>query len=409
MPCHHALLHLRMGSASHDSVQEFPLPDGWQATVYPPRDRPALSDVGVCRALTHPVGAEPIAEAARGARRVALLVDDFRRPTPAERLCRAVLEQLACAGVTPAQVTIILGSGAHRAMNRREVRRRLGTLCDEVGQVISHDAYTSPVTYLGLTSAGTPVLVNAEAAAADFSVSLSCVYPHRLVAWGGGAKMVVPGIAHVSTIHYHHGRLAGGQWGGPCAQSASRRDLEEAARLFGLHTSLCAVINSQKEMCGLYAGEPTKAHRAAIALARRVGDTPVDNPHPDLIICNAYPFDADGTQYTKAQAPALQFGCPMLLLNDFADPSIYHGLYHGPLREFKKRPPATPPVHDEQLLSRANVFFYSPQYGRGFMPPDQNWWCDHDWERLMADMSRRFRRAQVAVFPAAPLQIPRLV
>jgi len=401
-------LRLRVGAATHDSERDFPLPAGWDATVYPMCDRPALTQAAVQRALAHPVGSEPISVAARGARSAALLVDDFRRPTPAERLCRAVIEELRVAGVPPERITIILGNGAHRPMNRREVRRRLGSVCDLVGEVISHDAYSPRVTYKGVTSAGTPVLVNEAAAAADFSVSMSTIYPHRLVAWAGGAKMVLPGICHVSSIHCHHSRLAAGEWGEPPGGCASRRDIEEAGRLFGLNVALCVVVNSCQEMCGLYAGEPTKAHRAAVALARKVGDTPMADAHPDLIICNAYPLDADGTQYSKAQAPALQFDCPMLIINDFADPSIYHGLYHGPLAPYRKRPPLPAPPHTDELLMQAPVFFYSPQYDRGFMPPNRDWYGDNDWEAMMAAMARRFRRARVAVFPAAPLQLPRL-
>jgi len=289
------------------------------------------------------------------------------------------------------------------------VRKRLGPLCDGVGCVVSHDAYSPDVAFVGLTPAGTPVLVNAAAAAADFSVSMSTVYPHRLVAWAGGAKMVLPGICHVSTIHYHHSRLTGGPWGAPPRENAARRDLEAAARLFGLNMSLCVVVNSRQQMCGLYAGEPTRAHRVAIALARQVGDTPVSDPHPDLIVCNAYPLDADGTQYSKVEAPALQFGCPLLLINDFADPSTYHGLYDGPLAAYRKRPPLAAPPHTDELLTRAPVFFYSPQYDRGFMPPNRDWYGDNDWERLMAAMARRFPQARVTVFPTAPLQLPRLV
>jgi nickel-dependent lactate racemase len=402
-------LRLRLGAATHDREVELPLPAGWTATVYPPRDREAMSEAEIRQALARPVGAEPISVAARGARSAVLLVDDFRRPTPARKLCGLVLDELQIAGVPPERVTIILGNGAHRTMTPREVRRRLGGVCDLVGDVISHDAYSPRVTYVGVTSAGTPVLVNEAAAGADFSVTISTVYPHRLVAWGGGAKMVLPGICHVSSIHCHHSRLPAGTWGGPPGRCASRRDLEEAARLFGLNASLCVVVNSRQEMCGLYAGEPTRAHRAAVALARRVGDTPMPDARPDLIICNAYPLDADGTQYSKAQAPALQFDCPILIVNDFADPSIFHGLYHGPLREFKQRPALEPPAPTDELLQRAEMFWYSPQWGRGFVPPDRHCYGDHDWPRLMAAMARRFKRARVAVFPAAPLQLPRIV
>lgn len=400
---------LRLGAARDDREVELPLPAGWDVTVCPMQDRPALTPAAIAKALAKPAGAEPISQAARGVRKAVLLVDDFRRPTPAETLCLAVIDELEAAGLTKQQITIVLGNGAHRPMNRREIRARLGAAVDRVGEVVSHDAYSPKVKYVGLTSQGTPVLVNAAAADADFILSMSTVYPHHLVAWGGGAKMVVPGIAHVSTIHCHHGRLKGGVWTSAPGVSPSRRDLEEAGALLGLNYSLCVVVNSRKEMCGLFAGEPTKAHRRAVAFARKVGDTPMPADKLDLVIANAYPLDGDGTQYSKAQNPVRQFKVPTLLLSDFADPSTYHGLYDGPLDEYKKRPVLQAPAHTDELLMRAPVFFYSPQYGDGFMPPDRSWYGDSDWDRLMADMSRRFVQARVAVLPAAPLQIPRIV
>jgi len=401
-------LRLRVSAAANEREEEFPLPAGWTASVRAPRDRPALPASGIAKALANPIASEPIAQAARGARRAVLLVDDFRRPTPAETLCRALIGELRAAGLAGRQITIVLGNGAHRPMNRREVRARLGTVCNLVGRVVSHDAFSPQVTFLGLTPAGTPVLVN-EAAGADFSVTISSVYPHGLAAWGGGAKMVLPGIAHISTIHCHHRCVPSGPRGGSPGRCLSRLDIEAAGRLFGLTASLCAVVNSRRELCGLYYGDPTRAHRAAVALARKVGDTPVGGDPPDLVIANAYPFDTDGSQYDKAQAPALQFGCPMLLLNHLADPSPYHGLYHGPLGAYRRRAAPQPPERTDDRLMSARVFLYSPQYGRGFAPADQSWYCDHNWLRLMAAMSRRFPRAAVLVLPAAPLQLPRTV
>ncbi len=92
-------LRLRWGAATHDTERDFPLPAGWTATVYPPRDRAALTDEEVARAFAQPVGVAPIRQAARGARTAVLLVDDFRRPTPAERLCRLVIAELGLAGL----------------------------------------------------------------------------------------------------------------------------------------------------------------------------------------------------------------------------------------------------------------------------------------------------------------------
>ncbi len=402
-------IRLRVGAARRDCVEEFPLPAGWDARVYPPRDRRAMTQDEVSKALDNPAGSPTIAQAARGARSAVILVDDFRRPTPAEFLCNAVIDRLESAGLKRDQIAIILGNGAHRVMTRAEVRKRLGSALERVAKAISHDAYSSRVRYLGLTSLGTPVLANEDAASADFSVSISCVYPHPFVAWGGGAKMVLPGICHVSTLHYHHGRIKGTPRATSPGACPARKDIEEAAELFGLDFSLCAVVNSDKELCGLGAGSPRKSHQRGVAIARKVGDTPVPQVAHDLVIANAYPLDADGTQWSKGLMPAKHFGCPVLLINDFADPSTYHGLYDGPVGPYRKRPRDTAPALTPELRAKADVFMYSPQYGDGFIPPDRSWFGHSDWESLMDGMLPRFPEAKVAVLPVSPLQLPRWV
>jgi len=271
---------------------------------------------------------------------------------------------------------------------------------------VSHDAFSSNAEFVGLTSSGTPVLVNTAACRADFSVAISTVYPHSLTGWAGGAKMVLPGVSHLSTIYYHHSRIKGASWACAPGRSPARRDIEEAAKLFGLNAVVCAVLNSRCELCGLRVGDPTKAHRAAVTVARRVGRTVVDGPRPDLIISNAYPLDADPTQLSKAQLPVRPLAAPVLIVADCADPSNYHGLYDGPLAPYRRQPqPALPKPTDERLMA-AKVFMYCPQYGNGFVPRDPACYCDNDWDRLMAALARRFPNANVAVFPAAPIQHP---
>ncbi len=354
------ILYLRVASAHADREEQFPLPPGWTATVCPPRGRPELTDGEVEQAFSNPLGCAPIREAARGARSAVVLVDDFRRPTPAERLALRVMEELNCAGVPDERISLVLGNGAHRPMTGAEAQARLGRAYRRAGKVISHDAFSADVSFFGVTSAGTPVLVNREAARADFSVSISTVYPHGLTSWGGGAKLVVPGISHISTIHYHHSKVAGGPWAGAPRSCASRRDLEEAARLFGLRVAVCCVVNSRRELGGLTVGEPVKSHGRAVVLARHAGDTPVSGTDYDLVIANAYPFDADATQLSKSYLPAQHFGCPTLIISDFADPTTYHGLYHGPLGDYRWQSQPAPVKHTPELLKRANVFMYSP-------------------------------------------------
>lgn len=398
---------LRTGAAGPERDVDFALPNGWRATVFPMQGGPKLDQADVQRAFTRPVGAEPISRAAQHAGSAVILVDDFRRPTPAQTLCHAVIDQLETAGLDRDQLTVVLGNGAHRIMTQREARRRLGTACDRVAHVVSHDAFSDNMTYVGLTSNGTPVLVNAAAARADFSVSISTVYPHGHSAWGGGAKMVLPGISHVSTTYCHHTKIRAGVWAGDPGRCRSRRDIEEAAALFGLDASVCAIVNGRKELCGLRVGDPTRAHRRAVKLARRIYDTDMRGATFDLVIANAYPFDGDPTQLSKGEFPARRLGVPILLVADFSDPSPWHGVYHGPRKDFLPRHQPRLPEPTDDALAHARIFLYSPQVGNGFVPQGSGWYCDNDWERLTQAMTRRFPQARVAVLPSAPLQIPR--
>ena len=403
---HQQSLRLRLGAGYHDREVEFVLPPGWNPTLHLPRPTRGLDPAAIRRAFSRPVGTPPIREHARGAQSAVILVDDFRRPTPAETLCLAVIEELTQAGLRKEALTIIIGNGAHRPMTRREVRRRLGSAINRVGRVVSHDAFSPDVAFVGLTAAGTPVLVNRLAAAAHFSVAISTVYPHPFTAWGGGAKMVLPGICHVSTCYYNHTRIRGGQWTGRPDRSPARRDIEEAAALFGLDVAVCALVNPAKQLCGLRVGDPTLAHRSAVRLARRLYHTDIPANRPHLVIANAYPFDGDPTQFSKTEVPARRYGVPILIVSDFADPCSWHGAYDGPRKAYLRRQQAPVPEQSPDLLWKAEVFLYSPQVGRGFVSRNRNWYCENDWDRLVAAMAKRFPRADVAVLPAAPLQIP---
>ena len=52
------------------------------------------------------------------------------------------------------------------------------------------------------------------------------------------------------------------------------------------------------------------------------------------------------------------------------------------------------------------MFVFCPQTGKGYVPADSNWYADNDWDRLIADIDRRFPAPRVAVLPSAPLQMP---
>ena len=85
----------------------------------------------------------------------------------------------------------------------------------EPGQLTIHadrgSSMTSkPVAFLmadlGVTSRGTPVLVNRTVAEAGLVVSIGCIEPHIIASFGGGYKNLVPGVAEGR--HFRVGTVA---------------------------------------------------------------------------------------------------------------------------------------------------------------------------------------------------------
>jgi len=215
------------------------IPEGWNvlAVLEPNRLPPvAQPDAAVRQSLADPIGCRPLRELGKGARRVAVLVDDLSRPTPAHILLPPVIEELQAAGISKDAITLVTALGTHRAMTRDDLVKKLGGTWSGTLAWENHDyADSGKNVYLGKTSRGTPVYVNATVAAADLAVSLGVIEPHVIASFGGGYKNLIPGVAGAQTIAATHTlNLAPETFnmtGRPPAENPMRLDLEEGGAL----------------------------------------------------------------------------------------------------------------------------------------------------------------------------------
>src|SRR5262249_20518060 len=148
------------------------------------------------RAFAEPIGSPTIAELARGKRTACIVVDDLSRPTPADRLIPFVLDELERGGVARADIRFIIGIAAHRPMTREDCVKKLGEAIVDEFDVKNHHPYEN-LAELGKTKFNTPVLVNADFAAADIKICIGSICPHGGPGFGGGAKLVLPGVASI--------------------------------------------------------------------------------------------------------------------------------------------------------------------------------------------------------------------
>jgi len=290
------------------------LPDEWRIMgILSPRSHPPVPDVAmeVRRALAEPIGMQPLAELARNARRIALVVDDASRPTPVAQLLPGVLSELERGGASRERMVIVTALGVHRPMTRAELSERVGPGLLDTLKWENHEC-DSPdrLTLLGTTRRGTPVWINRSVAGADLVVSIGCIEPHISASFGGGAKNLVPGVAGRITIAHTHSLNCAPRTfsmvGQPADQNPMRLDLEEAAAMIRAPVFVVnAVLTAGLEVVRILAGDPRAAHRAGANISAGLCGVEVSEP-ADVVITDSHPMDQDLRQGLKALANAIR-------------------------------------------------------------------------------------------------------
>jgi len=273
------------------------LPTSWDVAICRMRghDRPRLNEAEIRDAFSHPIGSPPIREVAKGKKDVVILFDDLTRPTPVAELVPYVLEELGAGGISDEQVRFIAALGSHRGLTRIDFVKKLGEAVLERFPVYNHNPYEN-CTYVGETSRGTPVSINSEVMSCDLKIGIGSIVPHAAASFGGGGKIMIPGVASMDTIAANHalaararerGRSGSMTYGLGFEENELRLDIVEAVEMAGLDVKVDAIINNKREITALFVGEPLAAHLEGVKLAKEVYATePMDDR--DIVISNAY-------------------------------------------------------------------------------------------------------------------------
>lgn len=279
-----------------DTELELPLPAAWEVVMRPMPGAflPPLSDDAVRQALAAPTGTPPLRELARGKHQVAILFDDIARPTPVSRLWPFVVEELHAAGITDDRIRFVVALGTHAAHSRADFVAKLGkeALCRF--PVYNHNCYAR-CSHVGFTRNGTPIEVNDEVLSCDLRIAIGSVLPHPSMGFGGGPKIILPGVSSYKTITAHHAVLMPqirlGDQGHTLtmgyAEGPAWRDIAEAAELAQLDFIVNATLNQSRGVVGLVCGHFIEAWRQGVALVQQQNATePV--PGADIVISNGY-------------------------------------------------------------------------------------------------------------------------
>jgi len=280
-----------------DIALEFP--DTWDVTLFNMKDAPVISKEEIRTAINNPIGTPTILEIAKGKQNAVIAIEDISRPSYLEEILSIVLEQLNNAGITDEKITIIYALGSHRPLNRRDSIKKVGLSIVDRINIENHHPYENLI-YIGESQIGTPIYLNKTYYDADLKIAIGTVVPHPLAGYGGGAKIILPGISGIETLYANHVVGVKGSSGGIGFVTKLRKDIEDVCKKVGLDFSINIVSTMRRGIAGIFTGYFIDAHRKAMELANDVYSTELPSGMDlDVGFFNLYPEDTELCQAIK--------------------------------------------------------------------------------------------------------------
>ncbi len=271
--------------------RELTFPDRWQVDnmTSPGMEKSALTPEQIRERVEHPVAGPSLEELAKGKKQAVIVFDDMTRPTPVKDVAPYVLEALHRAGMQKDQVRFIWALGAHGAYDMIAARKKLGDEIVENYAVYNHDPFQNTVR-VGRTPTGVELWYNREYMACDLKIGIGCITAHVHVGFGGGAKIILPGVAGIETISQFHNQMyrdAARTGLGNFDHNIMRAECDAAGELTGLNFKVDCLINRRGQITSLYAGSFKATHAQGAEEGKEHYGIPYASGY-DMVVCNSY-------------------------------------------------------------------------------------------------------------------------
>jgi len=312
----------------------------------PPGGRDLEGIVGT--AVDNPISGRSLRELAHKQRSATVIVPDATRKIDLPRILPVILDRLRSGGIAGGDITILVACGTHPAVGTSELRDLTGILPPDVS-VVQHDSRDREVLVdVGELRPGIRLRLHRAAVEADLLVTVGTVRHHYFAGFGGGPKMVFPGVAGHEEIQANHslvlaraddgrgvrhpacepGRLTGN----PVAEEISR-----AAEIHPPGVSVCLVEGQAGETAWAAAGPWREVFDAAVAQARLWYEVPGNQLFEAMVASGGgSPSDSSLIQAHKGLDAACRFLVPGGRLLYVA--AIDHGAGADAMLPFLERP-----------------------------------------------------------------------
>ncbi len=274
----------------------------------------------IAAALDRPAAGLPLDDAARGRRPVTVLVPDATRKASLPLVLPPLLERLARAGVPSGEITVLVACGTHPAAEPAALASLIGPLPPGI-RVVQHDARDeAALVAVGTLPSGLPLRLNRAAVEAELLVAVSTVQHHYFAGFGGGPKLVFPGVAGYAETQRNHSRVIdvscdpprrhAGCEPGRLAGNPVAEEIAAAARVKSPDFALLLVLGEDGRPTWAVGGPLEATFPQACAKAREWFEVEA-GPFARLIVsAGGFPTDHTLIQAHKALDAACRFATP---------------------------------------------------------------------------------------------------
>lgn len=268
---------------------------------------PPLADLegAICRAVDAPYGGKCLEDIVVPGKKIAIIIDDGSRPTPISVILPVLLKRLEAAGAAREDIRIVAALGSHRYMTEEELKERVG---EEVyrNYPVYNSEFRKPegLVYVGDTPEGVRIMASKVVMDTDIHIGVGCLVPHPVMGWGGGGKIIYPGVAGEQTVAYFHLKASLYDENMFGQDTTPIRDMMEGwVDSVGLDFIINVVLNTKMQIADVVAGHYVAAHRAGVEKGKKIAGYRITEK-ADIMVAGSHPADQDFWQSPKAMYAA---------------------------------------------------------------------------------------------------------
>lgn len=247
---------------------------------------------------------------------ISIVVGDKTRLCGYPEYLPVLLNTLENIGADPGRMTIFIAYGTHAPQTDKECLEAYGIVYQNV-RFVHHDCMDDKCfVNSGKTSRGTSVLIRRDIVETGFLITFGAISHHYFAGYGGGRKLIFPGLGQKASIYHNHGLFLDRerQTLSPYCQSGVldnnplAEDLAEFETFCPTDLAIHGILDSQGKVCDLLPGVGTDHFRNACAEHGKHCEVAVARDY-DLVIasCGGYPKDINFIQSHKTIENASKF------------------------------------------------------------------------------------------------------